>query len=305
MWKFITHHEFSLGIFILFFSALWMTIFLGSYNWFVVLPLGISWAGLICLFDFFERKYFSHSVIPDTIWRGRKLFIISVVSLLFCVLLDGFGVFVARLWYYPFWSLKIYLAIAPFAFGAYTLLLFILYEFAKDLVTNHRKINLGHYVKKQFYEMIMNSELVLGIIGYLLSINYALRFLANPSLSSFIINQKGEVPFSGFYIIILVFIATFFIFEYICFKQNKQTLTHDILSGNFWPIIFITIANIIAIVSIEFLNGPFQVWVFANWPYDNIRILNVPVVAMFLWPLQFPVFLSMLRALFPSKEVVW
>ena len=305
MLKFIKHHEFYLSIFILFFSAVWMIVFLGSYNWFIVLPLGISWVGLICLFDFFERKYFAHSIIPDTIPRKRKVLIITTVSLLFCVLLDGFGVFVARLWYYPFFPLKVYLLIAPFAFGAYTLLLFILYEFIRDLVTHHRKINFAQSLGGRFYTTIMSSELTLGIIGYFLTIIYALKFLTDSHLSPFIITQKGEVPFSGFYILTLVLISTFFIFEFICFKQNKQTLTHDILSGNFWPIIFILIANTLAIVIIEFANTPFQVWSFANWPYDHIRLLNVPVAALLLWPLQFYAFLSMLRALFPSKEVVW
>jgi len=305
MWHYVRHHEFSLGIFILFFSIIWMTVFTESYNWYLVLPLGISWAGLICLFDFFERKYFLHSVIPNSAGRQRKLFIIGVVALLFCTLLEGFWVFVGRLWYYPFWSLKIYLVLAPFAFAAYTLFLYILYEFARDLVMRYKKINFYYSVNKKFYETIMCGELALGIIGYLLSFKYALEFLTNPLLSPFVINQRGIVPFSAFYIGLIVFISTFFIFEYICSRQNKRTLTHDILSGNFWPILFIIIANVIAVISIEFLNGPFQVWIFANWPYDNIRLFNVPVTALLAWPLQFPVFLSMLRALFPSREVIW
>lgn len=305
MWKFIRHHEFSLGIFILFFSVIWMTVFLGSYNWFIVLPLGISWAGLIFLFDFFERKYFKHSIIPDSAGRQRKLFIIGVVALLFCTLLEGFWVFVGRLWYYPFWPLRIYLVLAPFAFAAYTLLLYMLYEFSRDLIMRYKKITLSCPVNKKLYETIMYGELVAGIIGYFLSIKYALKFLANPLLSPFAINQKGVVPFSAFYAGLIVFISTFFIFEYICSRQNKRTLTHDILSGNFWPILFIIIANTIAVISIEFLNGPFQVWIFTNWPYDNIRLFNMPIAALLVWPLQFPVFLSMLRALFPSKEVIW
>lgn len=305
MWKFIRHHEFYLGIFILFFSTVWMVVFIESYNWFLVLPLGISWAGLIFLFDFFERKYFLHSVIPDTAGRKRKLFTITVVALLFCVLMEGFGVFVARLWYYPFWSLGVYLMLAPFAFAAYTLLLYILYEFARDFVLRFKKINFNYPVNKKLYKIIMWGELVTGIIGYLLAIRYALEFLANPLISPFITNQKGVVPFSGFYIGTIVFISTFFIFEFIGSRQNKRTLTHDILSGNFWPVLFIIIANAIAVITIEFLNGPFQVWIFANWPYDDIRVFNVPIVALLVWPLQFPVFLSMLRALFPSKEVIW
>lgn len=291
MWKFVKHHEFYLGILILFFSVGWMIAFLGNYNyWFMVLPLGISWIGLIFLFDFFERKYFAHTLVPDTNKRKRKLFIIGVVSLLFCVLLDGFGVLIARLWHYPFWSLRIYLMLAPFAYVAYSILLYLLYEFARDFIMRFEKINFTRKPKKILYEIIMNIELVFGVVGYFANI--------------FLVTQKN-LPMSGFYILFIFFASTFCLFEYIGYKQNKQTLTHDILSGNLWPILFIIIANIIAIILIEFVNAPFQVWHFVNWPFDNIRLLSVPVVAFLLWPLQFPVFLSMLRAMFPSREVIW
>lgn len=291
MWKFIRHHEFYLGIFILLFCFVWMIFFIGSYNWFIVLPLAISWVGLILILDFFERKYFQHTIIPDTHTRKRKLFIIAVVSLLFCVLLELFGVFINQLWYYPFWSLKLYLFLAPFGFVAYSLLLYILYEFARDAVMRFEKINFTVKPKKIFYETIINVELILGVVGYFLII--------------FNLSQKEAVPLDGFYMLASVLICTFFVFEFIGFKQNKQTLTYDIIGGNWWPILFIILANITAIILIEFANAPFQVWHFANWPYDNIRLLNVPIAALLIWPLQFPVFLSMLRTLFPSREVVW
>lgn len=291
MWKFVRHHEFYLGSLIFLFSVIWMTFFIGSYNWFIVLPLGISWIGLICIFDFFERKYFRHTIIPDTHIRKRKLFIITIVSLLFCVLLDGFGVFINQLWYYPFWSLKVYLFLAPFAYVAYSILLYILYEFARDFIVRFEKINFTTKPRKILYETIINMELILGVVGYFL-------IILN-------LNQKENISLNGFYMLASVFICTFFIFEFIGFKQNKQTLTYDITRGNWWPILFITLANITAIILIEFVNAPFQVWHFANWPYDDIRFFNVPIMAILIWPLQFPVFLSMLRALFPSKEVVW
>ena len=291
MWKFVKHHEFYLGSLIFLFSILWMVSFLGSYNGFVVLPLGISWIGMICLFDFFERKYFRHTIIPDTHMRKRKLFLIIAISLLFCVLLDGFGVFITQLWHYPFWSLKVYLSIAPFAYVAYSILLYILYEFVRDLVMRHKKVTTGSNVSRKIYVLLMKSELVLGIAGYILNILLITRMYSSLSFR--------------FYILITFFVSTFCIFEYIGFRQNKQTLTHDILSGNWWPIIFIFIANAVAVIVIEFANTPFQVWTFANWPFDHIRFLNLPIVALLLWPIQFPVFLSMLRAVFPSREVVW
>ena len=304
MWKFVRGHEFYLGTLITIFCVVWMVAFFDNYNWFVVLPLGVSWLGLICLFDFFDRKYFAHTIIPDTVSRKKKMYRILLVGLVFCTVLEIFFVFIGRLWYYPFWSLKVYLLAAPFAYGAYTLLLFILYEFVKDAVLRYKKIQ-NLRVSKNFYKRIMVAELWLGIAGFTLSTYYALRFLFDSRLSSFLINQKSEVPASAFFFGVMVFVSTFFIFEYWGSRQNKQTLTHDILAGNLWPIVFILIANLIAVIIIEFLNGPFQVWIFANWPYDNLRMLNIPLTAILVWPLQFPVFLSMIRVLFPAKEAVW
>lgn len=305
MWKYISHHEFTLGILILIFCTIWLVVFLGDYDALSTMPIGFSWLGLIFIFDFFDRKYFYRSVIPDGKNRKRKFWIITVVSILFCVLLEITGVFVGRLWYYPFMSMKSYLLFAPFAFGVYTLLLFILYEFLRDFIASFKKIDSIGRISKSLYSNIMHIELILGIFGYFKAVDYILNFLNNPGLSPFIISQRGEVPFPALFISGIVGVSTFFIFEFICFKQNKQTLTHDILGGNFWPIVIILLANTIAIITIEFANGPLQIWVFSNWPLDHIRILNIPVMAIFAWPFQFPVFLSMLRALFPSKEVVW
>lgn len=291
MWKFVKHHEFYLGILILLSCVTWITFLFKGQNWYKFLPLGISWIGFICLFDFLERKYFAHSIVPDTTQRKRKMLVIGFVSLLFCTILEGIGVFIFKLWYYPFFSLRIYLILAPFAFVAYTLLLYLLYEFARDFITRFKKISSTKKPNRMFYGAIINIEIILGVIGYFFII--------------FNLTQKENVSAGGFYILASVFVCTFFIFEFICFKQNKTTLTYDILSGNLWLILFIITANIIALIIIEFANIPFQAWAFAGWPLNDIRLFSLPVIAILLWPLQFPVFLSMLRAVFPSKEVVW
>jgi hypothetical protein len=255
----------------------------------MVLPLGISWVGFVFLFDYLERRYFSHTIIPDNQAHKHKFLMLIATSLLFGVILDGIGSFILKLWYYPVFSVIVYIIIAPFAFVAYMLLLFLLYEFIRDSILKFIKLNLGK-LRGDIYRMVMKVEILLGVIGYIF-ITYLL--------------STERAPSNGFYILLLIFVCTFLIFEFIGFKQNKRTLTYDLLSGNLLPIIFILIANILAITFIEIANAPFQVWHFANWPFDDVRLFNLPISALLLWPLQFPMFLSMLRSIFPSREIVW
>lgn len=98
----------------------------------------------------------------------------------------------------------------------------------------------------------------------------------------------------------------FFIFEFISYKEGKKTLTQDLMQGNIYPIIGIILAGWIAIIGIEFVNAPFQIWIFANWPLNEVRIFNIPVVALLVWPFQFPAFLAMLRSAMGKREAsIW
>jgi hypothetical protein len=105
---------------------------------------------------------------------------------------------------------------------------------------------------------------------------------------------------------VLSWISIFFLLETACFLLKKNTLTQDIIRGNFVPLISIFAASFLCIVFIELFNMPFQIWVFHNWPLNHIRLFAIPVVAYIVWPTQYLLLLPIIRLLDgKNAEQVW
>lgn len=292
-------HELLVGILIFVISIILLTFFMGRYNWITVLPIGLSWIGLVFIIDYLDRKYIRQSFLTNK----KRFTKIAFISILFCMILDSFGVFFTRLWYYPYFPLPVYLLLAPLAYIVYTFFLFALYELIKKLVDKKSEGNTLRSVKG--YGIIMDTEFALGVVGYLLSIYYLLELIPYFRINIVDIDQPANIPIAWWFPFAFL-LSTFFIFEFISFKEGKNTLTLDLLTGKFRPLVAILLVNWIAIIAIELVNSPFQVWVFSNWPLNSIRIFNVPVIALFWWPFQFPAFLAMFRAALSKKEAdIW
>jgi|SRR3989338_1774117 len=303
MLKIFLREELLLGSLLVFASIVWLAIFLGNYNFLTVFPIGFSWVGLALIVDYLERKRTSHGIIPSRSSWSTGVFRVASVAIIWSVILDGFGVFITRLWYYPYFPIKIYLIYAPLAYFAYTLLLFGLYEFVRD--SQKTPLKTLKKIRETIYQKVMKWEVIIGIVGTFFSVAYSYYFLAKNNFDLNNITEPTRVTGQGWIIFLISLVSIFLVFEYICYRQNKKTLTFDIMRGDFYPLLSIIVASLIAIITIEIINIPFQVWTFDNWPLSNLRILNLPIVPLLIWPIQFFVFLSMLRSVFPSKEVIW
>ncbi len=103
-----------------------------------------------------------------------------------------------------------------------------------------------------------------------------------------------------------IWFGMFFLFEFLCYKQKKETLTRDIIRHNFIPLIAIILSSLSVIILIEWFNTPFQVWVFDNWGNNQFNFLSIPIVAYLIWPIQYLVLLPLIRFLDNSnRENIW
>ena len=56
--------------------------------------------------------------------------------------------------------------------------------------------------------------------------------------------------------------------------------TRKVINLDFSPVMAIIFANLVAMVIVEYVNAFLGLWQFGNWPFDNIRLINIPVVAL-------------------------
>lgn len=303
--KSVYNHEFYLGSFMFIASILLLILKIKEINALLTLSLGVNWISLLLLVDWLNRRINKISFYPITQNRKNTFKKIIFGSLIFCIILDLYGVFFSRLWFYPFWDFKTYILLAPLAFIVYTLILFNLYILIKNNLDKWARRGRPSQFQNDIYNTIVRIDLVVGIMMILISIIYSFKHINKFSIDFFEVNKSTnlEVPF---WFIVFPLIGFFFIFEYLCFKQGKETLTRDILRLNLIPSLSILIATALALLFIEITNSPFQVWVFDNWSFNDVALGNIPLMAFLAWPFQFLTFLSILRYLIEEKKIdIW
>jgi hypothetical protein len=298
--RFFYNTEFVVGLLILIIT------FLLLYLDHPVYSLAVSWFGYALIIDFLNKKINQHSYFPINQSRFNDLKNIFICALIFCFIIEFFGVYTLRAWYYPHMSALKYFILAPGAFFIYSFVLLSLYDIIKSKLSFFAPRGRTEDWKKAFYKKLIKIELILGFIGLATAFFYSLIMVSKFNIAFFDFTKSTNIPFSWWQMFLVGF-SFFFIFEYIAFKQHKETLTKDIvISGNYIPLIAILIANFIAVVIFEFPNGPLQIWRFDNWFLNDLRFLNIPLFAFIAWPFQFLIFLPLLRIAFRSKDIdIW
>jgi len=203
-------------------------------------------------------------------------------------------------WYFPYVPFSIYFWAAPFFYILYTLVLFELYELIKHLLGHHR---LMMKVPEHMYDKIMAAELAIGILFSIIWVTYSLSNMAKFSMPFWEISRDSNIPVPWWFGFLFAF-SVFFVFDYLAYKRGKPTFTSDLLKGDLRPALSITIANIGAILLMEMVNAPFQLWVYSNWYLQDVKLFTLPIFVILLWPTQFLAFLSLFSAFLIKKKLI-
>jgi hypothetical protein len=271
------------------------------YAFFIIL----SWAGVVFVSDYFANRWAGVSFWPTNERKLKRILKFLVGAVIFCVLLEVAGHWLTRLWYYPAFEVPDYLLLAIPAYFLYSLVLYELYVSINKKLGREIHLIAGKS-EESFYKRVMNVELLIGIIFTILGFIGLINVMRTFSISVLDIS-KDSMTSTGSWQAFLFALGIFFLLEFWAFKEKKRTFTKDLLSKNWIPLVAIYLTSLIAIVLIEFVNTPLQIWVFANWPLQHIQIMGLPIIAMFVaWPIQFFGLLGILRVIFDEKDApVW
>jgi hypothetical protein len=304
---FIYAHELPLGIIGFISTFLFYILFPGPVTLFRSGPLCVSWLCAFLIGDWISRHLKEGSIFPHRANQINKLRRVVLAALIMNFISDATGAWFLKLWYYPpIASPFIYLFfLAPVGYILFGLILYVFYR----LLKRHwdRTVKRGRMTKleKRMFMWIINAELIVGVVGVIISGFYYYHFVKLYSIVWYAINLK-VVASVNIFVPLLLWISLFFLMEYACFILKRETLTRDLVRGNMLPFFSICIASVVCIILVEFFNAPLQVWTFTNWPYDSMRLLGVPLVAFILWPMQYLLLLPLVRLIDgKNEENVW
>ena len=240
-----------LGILILLFS-LWLA-FVEKYNHFYEIML----IGLVFILYPLTRNHFDKKTII-------KLYLIFLV--LAGIFGDFiFGITIGNVWYYHYSSLweyaLLYLLIYPL--GGFVMIMSFLLFLGKKKTKSETKI----------YEKKLN---ILVLASSILSFLAVLFFIY--------LKYNFDVPYSGFFVAVFVWVLFSSIFNYVPKKKMNKISYLKLLLSNPKKVLFATfIGTYINALLHEYPNVFAQQWVYQNILFGDIKLFGVSVIVLIGW----------------------
>ncbi len=268
------------------------------------LSWALNWLGLILICEHITYRLKRKSLLKTVRLSRSNTINFIVASVLGGALIEGIGQWLAKLWYWPYFSLPDYLAIFIPGFALYMLMVGECYLAMKaifDTIITPRKISIKYYpFERKLYRVLAAMGTVAIILGLVLLFHdYPGRYVFN-------INSPNalHVTFLG---VIMIAFGVWWCCEYIEYRHREMSFMKDIIRAYWNPLLAIVFATIIVGISSELINLRHGYWVYVNWPLQHTRFLGLPIIMLTVaWPLQFIMFLSLLRAITAKDSVdVW
>ncbi len=306
--NFIYKYEGLIGVMGFIISFLAIYLLFKKINIFLLIPIGVvSWLSAFFIGDDVARTFKLGSIFPHRKNQTNKIRNLFIASFLMNSFSDITGSFFGRLWYYPLFNFNFayYVLLAPLAYILFGMVLYVFYRFFKKELDYNVKHGRMSNLQASIYKIIINLELFFGSLGIITTLYYYFNFYQKFDVRWYQIYLNIQNSMN-IWVFIILWLSVFFVMEYICFRLNRETLTRDIIRGDFIPLASMILASILCIFFVEFVNAPFQVWVFSHWPMDNLRFLNIPLVAYIVWPMQYLILIPLIR-IFDGKNIenVW
>lgn len=300
--KHLAKHSLVYGLIWFFGSFPILYYFRGNYNLWNIIPVGFSWGGIMLILEHFTHRNFGFSYRLNTDKRKSLAWKIVLVSVLFTLILDIYGGIFPRLWVFKGLSVLSYSIYAIPAFILYSYCLLMLYRLSKFFLNKYIKGGRLSNRAQDIYVFIVKLQLYIGVFLFVFATTYLIGFIGRNSaeIADFSGHVSEVVPW---WFPFAPMLSIYFIFEYVSFRQGKETLTRDFIRKDYLPYLSILISSIIGIVLIEFHNAPLLMWEYSQWPLSEIRIFEMPLLALVWWHTQFLALLAMLRVFIPEKDM--
>jgi hypothetical protein len=265
-----------------------------------------NWLSLILISEYTTLKLKSNSLFALLSRNKKNLLIFLLISTLGGLAVEGIGQWIGKLWFYPFFTLHQYQKATTLGFSLYMTTIAEVYIASKSIIDRFirpPKIARSSFIwEKKLYPKF----LLLGILFVAASL--ALSYRQYEKAGGYFFDATKIVNFHiSFFTIIMAPLGIWLICEYIENRRRQMSFLKDI-SREYWnPLLAIILSTLIVGFSMEIINLRYGYWVYVNWPLQQVRVFNLPVLMIGLaWPLHFVMFLSMFRAIAAERSInVW
>lgn len=265
---------------------------------FLTFYYGCYCAGIALISDYINFRLTGQSLLSEIIHKNKPRTYYFIIGIIGGLVLEGVATYLGGLWYYPFYSTPSYLVIAVLAggFAWYFLCITLSYEAMKGVVDKFMGGNKQITKPFEYEQKLFNSFAAIGVFG--LSIISGKILFENNFFAGFIFNINSQkTPYISFTEIMVIFLCLLLILEFIEFKRKRTSLIKDLLHGYVNPLIAIVLVSGILGMYMEFQNQSISLWIYTNWPWQNVLVGKIPVMVFFIgWPVHYIFFLSLYRA---------
>ncbi|MEK7560273.1 MAG: hypothetical protein AAB522_03170 [Patescibacteria group bacterium] len=224
-----------------------------------------------------------------------------MLSIVGGIILEGIAQWLGKLLVYPYFNVYTYFFAFVLGFSLNWLMIaesYLVIKVTFDYWRRGRKIISNYY----WFEPLLYK--LLGVVGGVIVPVFAFLMLRDyTSYGGYIFNVSNFISYkTSFLYIVMMFLGTWFVFEYVEYLGKKTSLLKSIFHHYFTPLASILTASFVLAIIMETGNISHGFWVYTNnWPLGNIKVLDLPVMLFLMWPLHYVVFLSFFRA-FAEKE---
>jgi hypothetical protein len=240
----------------------------------------------------------NYSFIRVIIKSRLNLLSFVIVSILGAAILEMVAQWIGKLWFYPFFTNQIYFSIFPYATSIYWLVIvesYLAVKIGLDYLYKgeHRSRDTYSLIEKKLYPKLGYISLILIPPIFLLLISEYDKF------GGYFFEIRRVVSINiNFILILLLFFSAWFILEMVEFFRKRKSLIKSITEGYYNPIIAIYIASFVTALAMESKNYYLEkYWVYANWPFQDVKFIGLPIVMLLAWPLHYIFFLSLMRSI--------
>lgn len=275
---------------------------LASYiHWFLPLTVPnlaighfIFLLGNILLFDSISYELGGYSLLKTISKNKIKFFLgIGVVCGYFLELLDNSF---AHIWYYPPLTTFQYGLFMTLGFGFYFLYLIESYLGVKAILIHFFK---KHKRKPENFRKLRILFIAVGFIGTV-GLGASTLYLSLKS-GSILINQSLQTSESLFFPAMFVLFFLFLFLDYLEYERHETSLIFNIYKGNLIPLFAVLLASFMCSLVYESFVVPTGIWRYMNIPFQETKILGIPLFVIIFWPLQYFALIAFYRVLFKKE----
>lgn len=227
---------------------------------------------------------------------------ILIVGAISAIIIEFFGNWIWKLWYYPQFSTYFYLSAMLFIQIVY------FYFILKGYIAIRAMLIAHGFSKKpvkysRTYRGFFNVLGILGCFGFAIGIFQVLGMLNYTDLSFF--NSFRLTGFNAVNVL-LISCSLVFILEFLEYREREDTFLLHLIKGDWTPLVAILVASLLTAITMEGFNVPLSVWLYTNWPYPDIAIAGLPLTVLIAWPIQYVLLISIYRAFYKKETAtIW